>query len=63
MKPASPRFAPDRAKCPLPGHLTLTADTSFEGGKPKLNSRVTVRFVATEDGDRAIHVIVRGHAK
>ena len=30
--------------------FTLTADTSFEGGKPKLNSRVTVRFVATEDG-------------
>ena len=43
--------------------FTLTADTSFEGGKPKLNSRVTVRFIATEDGDRAIHVIVRGLPK
>ena len=41
----------------------LTAETRFEGGKPKLNSRVTVRFIATEDGDRAIHVIVRGLAK
>jgi hypothetical protein len=41
----------------------LTAETSFEGGKPKLNSRVTVRFIATEDGDRAIHVIVRAVAK
>jgi hypothetical protein len=43
--------------------FTLTNDTRFEGGKPKVNSRVTVRFIATEDGDQAIHVIVRGLAK
>ena len=41
----------------------ITADTRFEGGKPKVSSRVTVRFVATDDGDRAIHIIVRGTGK
>jgi hypothetical protein len=39
--------------------FVLTPETRFEGGKPAVNSRVTVRFVTTEEGDRAIHVIVR----
>ncbi len=40
--------------------FAITPETQFEGGMPKVNSRVTVRYVTTEDGDRAIRVIVRG---
>jgi len=36
----------------------LTAETRTEG-KVKVKARVTVRFVAGEDGDRAIHILVR----
>jgi len=36
----------------------VTPETRFEG-KPKLKARVTVRFVGNEDGDRAVHVLVR----
>jgi hypothetical protein len=43
--------------------FAVTADTKFEGGKPARNSRVTVRYVAGDDGDRALHVIVRTTAK
>ncbi len=44
--------------------FAITSATRFEEGKkPKVNSRVTVRYVATEDGDRAIYVIVRPPAK
>ena len=36
----------------------LDSDTKIEGTlKPK--ARVTVKFEKTEDGDRAIHIIVR----
>ena len=36
----------------------LDSDTKIEGNlKPK--ARVTVKFEKTEDGDRAIHIIVR----
>ena len=41
----------------------ITADTRFEGGKPAMNSQVTVRYVTDEDGDRAVRVIVRRPTK
>ena len=49
----------------VPGTHTfaITAETTFEGGKPKVASRVTVRYVEAEDGDRAVHVIVRPAAR
>jgi hypothetical protein len=36
----------------------ITPETRIEG-KPAPKARVTVRFVAGEDGDRAIHILVR----
>jgi hypothetical protein len=39
--------------------FAITPETTFEGGKPQVNSRVTVRYVAGDEGDRAVHVIVR----
>lgn len=41
----------------------ITAETRFEGGKPQVRARVTVRYVTTDDGDRAVHVIVRPSPK
>ncbi len=38
----------------------ITGDTRIEG-KPKLKARVTVRFIADEEGDRAVHIIVRSN--
>jgi hypothetical protein len=38
--------------------FVITAETHIEG-KPKLRSRVTVRFVSDENGDRAVRIIVR----
>jgi hypothetical protein len=43
--------------------FVLTSETRFEGGTPKANSRVTVRFVTGDAGDRALHVIVRSPAR
>jgi len=43
--------------------FVVTAETTFEGGKPQVRARVTVRYVASEDGDRAVHVILRRPAK
>lgn len=37
----------------------ITAETRIEG-KPKLHAKVTVEFVGSDDGDRAVHIIVRG---
>ena len=37
----------------------ITPETHIEG-KPKTKSRVTVRFVPDENGDRAVRIIVRG---
>ena len=37
----------------------LTAETMYEGGKPQVRAQVTIRYVTTEDGDRALRVIVR----
>jgi hypothetical protein len=36
----------------------ITSETRFEG-KPVVHSRVTIRYVTNEDGDRAVRVIVR----
>ena len=38
--------------------FVITAETRLEG-KPRVKSRVTVRWVAGEDGDKAIHILVR----
>jgi len=38
--------------------FSVTAETRFEG-KARMKARVTVRFVAAEEGDRAVHVLVR----
>jgi hypothetical protein len=38
--------------------FAVTAETRTEG-KPKVRARVTVRFVTSEDGDRAVHIVVR----
>jgi hypothetical protein len=43
--------------------FAITPQTRFEGGTPKVDSRVTVRYVTTDEGDMAVHVIVRGPAK
>jgi hypothetical protein len=40
----------------------ITAETKFEG-KPKAKSRVTIRWVATDDGAKALRVIVKTAAK
>jgi len=37
----------------------LTSDTQFEGGRPKVRAQVTVRYISTDDGDRAVHIILR----
>jgi hypothetical protein len=42
--------------------FVITPETRFEG-KPKVSSRVTIRYVVTEEGDRAVRVIVRPPAK
>jgi hypothetical protein len=41
----------------------ITPETRFEGPKPQLTSRVTVRYIAADDGDRAVRVIVRSPEK
>jgi hypothetical protein len=38
--------------------FVVTAETRTEG-KPKLKARVTVRFVTGDEGDRALHIVVR----
>ena len=37
----------------------LASDTQFEGGRPKIRSQVTVRYISTDEGDRAVHIILR----
>ncbi|MBZ5583896.1 MAG: hypothetical protein LAQ30_17130 [Acidobacteriia bacterium] len=43
--------------------FAITPDTRFEGPRPEVKSRVDIRFVSTDAGDRAVRVIVRGPAK
>ena len=40
----------------------ITPDTKFEG-KPKAKVRVTVRYLATDDGETAVLIIVRSAQK
>ena len=39
--------------------FAITTDTVIQGGKPKLKSKVTVKWVSGDDGDRAIKIILR----
>jgi hypothetical protein len=39
--------------------FVITPETHFEG-KPKVKSKVTVRYVSGDAGDRAVRIIVRG---
>ena len=41
----------------------VTPETRFEGGRPMAGSQVTVRYMSTEAGDRAVHVILRRSPK
>ena len=43
--------------------FVVNETTRFEGGKPQVRARVTVRYVTTEDGDVAVHVILRRSPK
>ena len=38
----------------------MTPETVTQGGKPKVKSKVTVKWVAGDDGDRAVKIILRG---
>ncbi len=42
--------------------FVLTPETRIEG-KPKVKARVTVRYIPDENGDRAVHIIVRPSPK
>jgi hypothetical protein len=42
--------------------FVITAETRFEG-KPRVSSRVTIRYIVTEEGARAVRIIVRPPAK
>jgi hypothetical protein len=39
--------------------FVITADTRFEGGRPAVGAQITVRYVTTDEGERAVHVILR----
>jgi len=41
----------------------VTGETRFEGGRPEVRSQVTVRYITGEDGERAVHVILRRSPK
>ena len=41
----------------------MNADTRFEGGRPQLRSQVTVRYVTNDEGERAVHIILRRSPK
>ena len=41
----------------------VNAQTKIEGGRLRLRERITVRFIASDEGDTAILVIVRPAAK
>jgi hypothetical protein len=43
--------------------FAVTSETRFEGGMPGVRSQVTVRYVTTEEGDRAVNVILRRSPK
>ena len=39
--------------------FAITADTVVEGGKPKMKSKVTVKWVSDDNGDRALKIMLR----
>ena len=41
----------------------ITPETKFEGPKPQVNARVTIRYIAADEGDRAVRIIVRPPTK
>ena len=43
--------------------FVLTPDTKFEGPAARVNSRVTIRYITTDQGNVARRIIVRGPAK
>jgi hypothetical protein len=43
--------------------FVITPETKFEGPKPQVNARVTIRYVVTDEGDRAVRIIVRAPTK
>ncbi|HTQ57426.1 MAG TPA: hypothetical protein VMI94_23315 [Bryobacteraceae bacterium] len=42
--------------------FAITAETVIQGGKPRLKAKVTVKWVSSDDGDRAVKIILRGAA-
>lgn len=40
--------------------FAITPETVVQGGKPKLKSKVTVKWMAGENGDCALKIIMRG---
>ena len=39
--------------------FAITAETKIDGPKPRVGLSVTIRYVVTDQGDRALRVIVR----
>jgi len=40
--------------------FAITTETVTQGGKPKVKSKVTIKWISGEDGDRAVKIILRG---
>ena|SRR5579872_2318305 len=41
----------------------VDTDTRFEGGRPQIRSQITVRYVTTDEGERAVLIILRRSPK
>lgn len=41
----------------------ITPETKVEGGRVRVQAQVTVRFVSSDQGDKAVHIIVRPNGK
>jgi len=39
--------------------FAITRDTIIQGGKPRVRSKVTIKWIASDDGDRAVKIILR----
>ena len=39
--------------------FAITPETVVEGGKPKLKSKVTIKWVNDDNGDRAVKIMLR----
>ncbi len=44
-------------------NFAITSETKFDGPRPKVGQRVTVRYVVAPDGDRALVVVARDGVK